>query len=184
MIIKKISFVLADDGFTEEVGELEYKAIEAQLETGVDRFNRIYIPAGLTRLHLLALCSMTHLPIYMGNCDGQPFSVNNQSYEHTLNGNYTTCPTEKGIIEAMEIFDNADYWTEDGEQMMSVEEVLYAAFVDREDSFSPDSWCPKNNVVINCRGGEALVYYPGTGWEIKGENIDGERGLKRNFIPI
>lgn len=140
----------------------------------------VFMPAGLTKLHLLAFCTLTRVPLYMGNCDGQPFNLDNQSFGHALNGDYSVCPTEQGIIKIYQ-YENAE-WTDDPDQMMSVEEVLYTFCMSLSDYRT--TWKPQEKTSINCKDNKGLRYYPGTGWEIKSENFDGERGLKRNFIPI
>ena len=185
IVAKRIGFVLPNDGYTQDARDIEDKARQAQFASGLEIYNCFFIPAGLTRLHLLALCSLTHLPIYMGNCHGQPFNAYNQCYEHTLNGQYEPRLTERGIIEVITELRADEYWTEDNQQMMTVEEALYVIFFSRCDYYSTEeNWAPKDkNIVINCRGGEALVYYAGTGWEIK-DYIDGEKGLERKFIPL
>lgn len=139
----------------------------------------VLMPAGLTKLHLVAFCSLVRVPLYMGNCDGQPFDLGNQSFGHTLNGDYSFCPTEQGFIKIYQ--PETAEWTDDSDQMMSVEEVLYTFCMSLSEHRT--AWKPEEDLAIKCRENKGLNYYPASGWEIVREAKDGAKGLKRNFIP-
>lgn len=138
----------------------------------------VFLPSGLTKLHLLAFCSIVRVPLYMGNCHGQSFNLDNQSFQHTLNGDYSVCPTEQGFIKIYQ--PETAEWTDDPDQMMTVEEVLYTFCMSLSDCRT--TWKPQEYTVINCKDNKSLRCDPAAGWEIT-QAKDCAKGLKRNFIP-